>query len=81
MAFKTLFALATLATAAFAAPSPLVSCGGGRSVKNAAVRDFRVYSLCFDNNDTSLVLRLFPSFGRHSGEPVGPLLWLNHEVF
>ncbi|KAI0812400.1 Trametes Cervina lignin peroxidase [Irpex lacteus] len=36
MAFKTLFALATLATAAFAAPSPLVSCGGGRSVKNAA---------------------------------------------
>nr|BAD52441.2 lignin peroxidase [Trametopsis cervina] len=36
MAFQTLFALATLATTVLAVPSPLVSCGGGRSVKNAA---------------------------------------------
>lgn len=42
MAFKALVALASLATAVFAAPaapapSPLVSCGNGRSVQNAAV--------------------------------------------
>ncbi|KAI0344617.1 lignin peroxidase [Trametopsis cervina] len=36
MAFQALFTLASLVAAVVAAPSPLVSCGGGRSVQNAA---------------------------------------------
>jgi len=36
MAFKTLIALATLATAVIAAPSPQVSCGNGNVASNAA---------------------------------------------
>lgn len=51
MAFKALVALASLATAVFAAPaapapSPLVSCGNGRSVQNAAVCSTRGRVLC-----------------------------------
>lgn len=42
MAFQTLFALATLAASVVAAPSPQANCGGGRFVRNAAVRSFSV---------------------------------------
>lgn len=44
MAFKTILALATLATSVIAAPSAKVTCSAGRVASNAAVRRLPIVS-------------------------------------